>query len=125
MKFSYFIVSVWLLAFTCSAAEENYSGEWRRCMDTSEGVTVTILACNSAEAEHQERRLNINYQSYLAGMNTEAKQNFIRAQRLWLKFRDENCGAFSQEPGGTLAAIVGSSCYLKMTAERADDFEKL
>ncbi|RRZ88191.1 lysozyme inhibitor LprI family protein [Erwinia sp. 198] len=44
---------------------------------------------------------------------------------MWVKFRDENCGAFtSQEAGGTLAAIDGSGCYLKMTAERADDFNR-
>lgn len=132
LKIPNLIASLCLLAFSCSAAsaasaaEENYSEEWRRCMDVSEGITVAILACNTVEAEKQDKLLNANYQSYLTGMNSEVKQNFIRAQRLWVKFRDENCGAFtSQEADGTLAAIVASSCYLKMTAERANDFVRL
>jgi len=94
-------------------------------MDASEGVTAAIIACNAVESDNQDRQLNANYQRYLAGMSTDVKQNFIRAQRLWVKFRDENCGAFtSQEAGGSLAAIAGSGCYLKMMAERTDDFDR-
>ncbi|RRZ88118.1 hypothetical protein [Erwinia sp. 198] len=46
-------------------------------MDASEGVIAAIIACNAVKDDYQNRRLNANYQRYLAGMSTDVKQNFM------------------------------------------------
>ena len=114
-------ISIW----TNSVFADDYSDTFNKCMDSAEGVTVSIKDCYSSEIERQDKRLNDNYKNYLTNMNSDVKRNFIDAQRLWVKFRDKNCEAFaSQEAGGTLSSVISESCYLKTTASRADDFQK-
>lgn len=114
-----------LFSFTVQAKEEAYYDSYNQCMDKAVGVTVLIRNCYADEIIFQDKRLNDNYRKFIPKMSADVKNNFIDAQRQWLKFRDSDCNAFtSQKAGGTLSAVIADSCYLKMTAQRADDFSQ-
>ncbi|MDF7659599.1 lysozyme inhibitor LprI family protein [Erwiniaceae bacterium L1_54_6] len=122
-----FIISFGALfiSFYANADSNNYSSAFHECMSKSEGVTVEMRDCYEDEVSKQDARLNSNYKKYISDLPLKVKKEFVDAQRQWIKFRDANCGAFiSEQAGGTLALLVGDSCYLKMTANRADDFTK-
>ncbi|MEN4913453.1 lysozyme inhibitor LprI family protein [Erwinia amylovora] len=92
-------------------------------MDKADGVTVSMRNCYAGEITVQDKRLNDNYKKYISGMSIDVKRNFINGQRQWVKFRGLNCSAFAlQEESGTLSSVIADSCYLKITAQRADDF---
>ena len=125
MKSIVLITLISILSTSALAKEVDYSEKFDNCMKTAEGVTVSMRACYADEIDSQDKRLNANYKAYISLMSSDIKKKFVNAQRAWVKFRDENCEAFqSQEPGGTRSLIVGDSCYLKMTAERANDFQR-
>ena len=113
-----------LLSFSGFAKSTQFSETFNRCMDAGY-VNADMANCYNAEIQRQEKRLNGNYRKYLSNLNSEVKNNFVKAQRSWIKYRDNNCDALaSQEAGGTIAALIGKSCYLQMTKERADDFQR-
>lgn len=114
-----------LFSFTVQAKEEAYSDSYNQCMDKAVWVTVLIRNCYADEIIVQDKRLNDNYRKFISTMSSDVKKNFIDAQHQWVKFRDLDCHAFaSLEAGGTLSAVIADSCYLKMTAQRADDFSQ-
>ena len=46
-------------------------------------------------------------------------------QRLWIKYRDANCGFAGSATGGTIDQVNGSGCVLDMTQTRAQELEDL
>lgn len=121
--YKYIAVTVSFLFFhTASASSENLSPTFKKCMSHSNGITVAMRDCYNDEIIKQDERLNKNYKNLLASHDGEVKKAFTEAQRSWLKYRDANCNAWiSTEVGGTLALLVGDSCFLTMTAQRADE----
>lgn len=112
------------ISFNCLAVESNYSSNFEKCMESADGITLQIRTCYADEFQRQDSRLNKNYSDYISVLPYEIKRNFIDAQRKWIRYRDANCSAFeSEEQGGTLALIVSDDCLLKMTIDRADEFE--
>ncbi|MCG8707406.1 DUF1311 domain-containing protein [Brenneria sp. 4F2] len=114
-----------LVSISSHAAQPHYTSEYNQCIDASGGITASMRKCISEETKKQDNLLNNNYKKYISSLYPETRQQFIEAQRLWVKYRDANCSAFaSEEEGGTLALIIIDSCYLDMTASRAADFAK-
>lgn len=103
------------------AESKNISPAYESCMDKSGGVTVEMHDCMNAEHALQDKRLNAAYKAALK-VAEERAGALKEAQRAWLKFRDLNCGFFGGGEG-TIAGIIGSSCVLNMTAERADELQ--
>lgn len=125
MKSSLITSLLLMLSFSGFAKNTQFSEAFNQCMDAAEYVNADMNNCYDADIERQEKRLNVNYQNYLSGLNDKVRYNFVKAQRSWIKYRDDNCDALaSQEAGGTLAALTGRSCYLQMTRDRANDFQQ-
>lgn len=101
-------------------ASEKYSAEYENCMDKSEGVTYDMIDCSNKELERQDARLNQTYKSAISVLPAEQKRKLQEAQRLWIKFRDADCGIYYSLTGGTMDMLNGSSCELSTTKERAD-----
>jgi uncharacterized protein YecT (DUF1311 family) len=128
MKFDNFlllgVLSLSLPFHAVKASDESFSPAFKKCMSNSNGITVAMRDCYNDEIIKQDARLNKNYKAFLASQDSDTKKAFVEAQRLWLKYRDANCNALmATEAGGTLALLVGESCNLKMTAQRADELE--
>lgn len=105
------------------ARDADLSREFSACMDQSNGVTATMLACMSAETRRQDARLNQAYKTVLAQLS-EARQRELRdAQRAWLKFRDANCRFYADPDGGSIATVEASDCVMSATAARARELE--
>jgi uncharacterized protein YecT (DUF1311 family) len=101
------------------------SKEFSACMDKSDGVTSNMLNCIAAETKRQDARLNKAYKEIMGQLSNERQKQLQNAQRLWIKYRDANCGFYADPDGGTSAQVSASECFMKATAERASELEGL
>lgn len=113
-----------LLTSSPLVADDFYTGRYDSCMDASGGVTVEMLNCIDEELRTQDARLNGAYKALGKSLLPERREQLLAAQRLWIKYRDANC-QFYASAGGSLAAVSGSECVLRETAERAKELEEL
>ncbi|RKG48518.1 DUF1311 domain-containing protein [Acinetobacter cumulans] len=126
MKFLIFIGFVSLLCTSVSYAEESdYSRQYSMCMERAGGVTLNMLDCFRAETKRQDARLNSAYQQTMASLTATRKKQLQDVQRLWIRYRDANCGFYADPDGGSMAGLNSSSCYLDATASRATELENL
>lgn len=58
------------------------------CIEKAESDDIALAACQSAEANRQDTRLNAAYKSLLSKQRGTAKDNLIRAERAWLDFHN-------------------------------------
>ena len=104
-------------------AEPAYSAAFGRCMDGSArdpgGADFRMADCIAAETARQDAALNAAYRSLIDEL-PEARRPVLRdAQRLWVRYRDANCGFYADPDGGTAARLAAGGCVMSMTAERA------
>jgi uncharacterized protein YecT (DUF1311 family) len=117
-----------LLVAFCSSAyatDNDDSPTYKKCMDVSGGVTVNMLDCISAEITLQDVRLNQGYKAAMAALEADRKGDLQSVQRMWIKYRDANCGFVGTLTGGTIDSLNAGSCVLQMTKTRAQELENL
>jgi uncharacterized protein YecT (DUF1311 family) len=102
-------------------AGDEYSPTFNSCVKSSQGATDALSACYSAETKAQDFRLNNNYKKATNVLASPQKQKLQDAQRLWIKFRDSDCGMYYSLTGGTIDLLNGADCELSATKKRADD----
>ena len=122
-----FAISTLLLAFCGSAyaADNHDSPAYKKCMDASEGVTVNMLDCMATEIKLQDVRLNKAYKAAMTVIEGDKTSQLQNVQRMWLKYRDANCGFVGSLTGGTIDSINAGSCVLEMTRTRGQELENL
>ena len=108
-----------------TAAEIETSPQYESCMEKSGGVTLQMRICNGKELEYQDKLLNKNYKRAMGVLDTEHKNELRKVQRLWKKYRDAQCNFLFGLTGGTLDLLIGGSCYIEMTAQRAGELEDI
>ena len=118
------------LAFFCSsdllaAAERQMTLEYSTCLKKTNGVTVEVLDCISAELKRQDVRLNENYNKLMSKLSGVRKKALVEAQRAWIKFRDADCGFYYDPEGGSSAHMASNECVLNATADRANELRSL
>lgn len=124
MRFSILPITAFVCGLSINAlAKDNYSAAYDACVEKSGGVTFDMVECSNAELSRQDSRLNRAYKSAMSVLTEERKVRLREAQRLWIKFRDADCGIYYNLSGGTMDMINGSGCELSMTQERADALE--
>ena len=101
------------------------SRQYHQCMKKSGGVTIYMRKCNGDELKRQDRRLNVNYKKAMAVLDSKHRDELKKVQKLWIKYRDARCGFLFGLTGGTLDLLAGGSCYVDMTARRADELEDI
>ena len=105
------------------------SKDFKRCMDSSRGVTPAMIECDIREKARWDDRLNVAYRAIMANRDysERAKEQMRDAQRAWIAFRDKACVAAGDitAEGGSMSRIVAAECLLRMTAQRAADLEML
>jgi len=102
---------------------KSLSAAYNDCIEKADGVTSNMHDCMDTEIKVQDKRLNLNYGKFADTLNPERRKKLVELQRLWIKYRDQKCEFLYDPDGGTFAGIVGHSCFLEMTAERADELE--
>ncbi len=95
----------------------------------TQSTTLEINACAERTLKAQDRELNDVYRSLLASLApsdkddptayAEAKKKLITAQRAWISYRDNDCGAkFSLHALGTIRTAVYLGCLAERTEQR-------
>jgi uncharacterized protein YecT (DUF1311 family) len=89
-------------------------------------TTMELNRCSQEEYEARDRLLNQTYQEVLRQLNTDYQQptreKLIKAQRLWVQFRDADCAAQeSLYDGGTVHTVVYLQCLRDLTSQRIKD----
>jgi uncharacterized protein YecT (DUF1311 family) len=105
-------------------AKQDYTAAYQKCIDVAQ-TTASISSCNNDEIARQDKRLNQAYKKAIAGLQAPNQARLRDAQRLWVKYRDSNCGMYFKLTGGTIDVINGGSCRLSMTKDRADELDEL
>ncbi|MFT5066738.1 MAG: hypothetical protein ACI9TA_002365 [Reinekea sp.] len=105
-----------------------------QCIEEPGGYTTAGMSrCAFAEAEGWDVLLNREYQAareFARASDAIDMADFpiyavradklLVAQRAWITFRDANCASdYAVWGAGTMRQIIGASCHLQMTAERA------
>jgi uncharacterized protein YecT (DUF1311 family) len=95
--------------------------------------TQEINQCGQLEHKKSDAKLNSIYQAALKNIESqvddeqqkkETKQGLIDAQRLWVKFRDKDCGAvYDYWKGGTVRGAMYWGCMISRTESRIKDLE--
>ena len=99
------------------------SRQYGACMDRFSSSTNDMVRCIAGETKRQDTRLNEAYQAAMALQAPERKKQLQAAQRLWIQFRDANCGFYMDPQGGTLARLSANDCLMTSTAQRAKELE--
>ena len=112
------------LAASAQSDETLLSKQYSACMDRFSSSTADMVGCMTAEAKRQDKRLNVAYQAALQQQQSpERKKQLQEVQRLWVQYRDANCGFYLDPQGGTLARLAGNDCVMTSTAQRAKELE--
>ena len=78
-------------------ASERYGAEYQTCRD---GSTYDIVTCVTKLYKKWDARLNAAYQKLLKQQeDAKSREALVRAQRSWLKYRDDNCGWYETGEG--------------------------
>ncbi|WFS25954.1 MULTISPECIES: lysozyme inhibitor LprI family protein [Rhizobium] len=91
------------------------------CLESSEGVTLDMRNCASAEYKYQDDRLNTAYRRLRTKLEKNAAARLRDEQRGWIAQRDKQCEA--DKTSGTSALIVSDDCSVTATARRAAELE--
>lgn len=123
---NFFLIILAITVTQAAFAEEvELSKGFATCMDKSEGVTTSMLDCIAAETKAQDARLNKAYKELITQLTAKRKKQLQDAQRLWISYRDANCGFYADPDGGTMATVSAADCVMSMTAKRAIELESL
>jgi uncharacterized protein YecT (DUF1311 family) len=89
--------------------------------------TVDIVECLQKQTKVWDGRLNQAYQALTAMLKSDQSavqlDDLLRAQRLWLQYRNANCGYYGDEQG-TIRMVEGAECMRRMTQDRAIELQQ-
>ena len=123
MLFSRTILIAAMVASSASAQtqtqiEKRYTQTYSDCMDTSEGVTSSMMDCIGTEIEVQDGRLNQAYGMVMRLLPKPRKDTLRGLQRTWIKQRDAKCQRAIADEGGSIAGLIYAGCILDETIKR-------
>jgi uncharacterized protein YecT (DUF1311 family) len=86
-------------------------------------TTQDIVECTDRQTRAWDKKLNAAYQAQMQAQEGEQRTRLLNAQRLWIQYRDANCG-FYAAADGSLSRIQAADCMFKMTRGRAQELER-
>jgi len=96
-----------------------YDDAYQQCAERS---TQGIVECIAAQTEDWDQRLNAAYGALMKQQSAEQRTALRDVQRLWMRYRDANCGFYAAAEG-TISRIAAAECLRVMTASRALELE--
>jgi uncharacterized protein YecT (DUF1311 family) len=95
------------------------------------GGTPEIEYCANREFKKVDQQLNATYNKVITQLRTDHSTNpsiqsalpeLIKAQRIWVTFRDAECGAhYTYYIDGTIRGLMFISCKTQLTEQREKD----
>jgi uncharacterized protein YecT (DUF1311 family) len=111
------------ISFSASAQDNQFTKQFSNCIKKSGGIASAMLDCIAAETKIQDARLNNAYKQLMGSLRSDRKKKLLAAQRLWIQYRDANCGFYADPEGGTSATVSSNDCFLRATASRAQELQ--
>ena len=117
------IVAVAVLASipALRAEAEMFGPGFQPCGDKTS--TLAVVECVQAKTKVADQRLNAAYQALQARIDAAQRQPLLAAQRLWVQYRDANCGFYAVQDG-SIRQVQAAECIRSMTEDRARELEK-
>jgi uncharacterized protein YecT (DUF1311 family) len=103
------------------AGAEMFGPGFEPCGD--QRSTVEVVDCIAGKTKTWDQRLNAAYQALQQRIDPGQREPLRAAQRLWLQYRDANCGFYGSREG-SLRRVEAAECLRAMTEERATELEK-
>src|SRR5262249_50516067 len=76
-----------------------------RCVERAAGNMPAMMECTTAEWAGWDKRLNATFKKVMDRVGKERQAQLLAAQRLWVKYRDANCGFYNDPQGGQAAHL--------------------
>jgi uncharacterized protein YecT (DUF1311 family) len=103
------------------AAAEMFGPSFQPCGDKTS--TLAIVECVQAKTNAADQRLNAAYKALQARIDVPQRQPLLAAQRLWVQYRDANCGFYGVQ-NGSIRQVQAAECIRSMTEDRARELER-
>jgi uncharacterized protein YecT (DUF1311 family) len=125
MRFTCLAAVTLILAATPALAMTYWQPD-RPSVCSQQPTTVAIMTCLEGRAKVWDGRLNQAYKALntmlQGGQNTAQWADLKKAQRLWIQYRNANCGFYGDEQG-TIRETDGAECLRRMTQDRAIELQ--
>ena len=83
-----------------------------------------VATCTRDQAKSWDDSLNAEYRDAIKRLEPERRPLLMKAQQLWVRYRDANC-AVGFSHGGTVSGYLGQKCILEMTEARSRELHWL
>ncbi len=103
------------------AKAEMFGPDYQPCGDKPS--TLAIVECVQAKTKVSDQRLNAAYKALQTRTDAAQRQPLLAAQRLWVQYRDANCGFYGAQEG-SIRQVQAAECMRSMTEDRAHELEK-
>jgi len=98
-----------------------FGPDYQPCGDRSSALD--IVECVQAKTKISDQRLNAAYKALQTRIDAAPRQPLVSAQRLWVQYRDANCGCYGAQEG-SIRQVQAAECIRSMTEDRARELEK-
>lgn len=104
------------------ASEEDFatvtSAAYQPCMDNSGAITARMRACYASESRRIDLLLNEAYRRTMARLAVADRERLRLSERRWITTRAAQCRRTAAAEQGSMALLVGDSCWLEETQRR-------
>jgi uncharacterized protein YecT (DUF1311 family) len=115
------VVSALALTAVLPAEAEMFGPGFKPCGEKT--ATLAVVECVQAKTNVADQRLNAAYKALQARIDAAQGQPLLAAQRLWVQYRDANCGFYGVQDG-SIRQVQAAECIRSMTEDRAHELEK-
>ena len=116
-----FVIPVLALMATLPVEAEMFGSGFQPCGEKTS--TLAVVECVQAKTALADQRLNAAYKALQARVDPAQRQPLLSAQRLWVQYRDANCGFYGTQDG-SIRQVQGVECMRSMTEDWARELEK-
>jgi uncharacterized protein YecT (DUF1311 family) len=116
-----FAIPVLAVMAALAAEAEMFGPGFQPCGDKTSALA--LVECVQAKTNVADQRLNAAYKALQARIDAAQRQPLLAAQRLWVQYRDANCGFYGVQDG-SIRQVQAAECIRSMTEDRARELEK-
>lgn len=112
------LVAAICFAFSIAQAESKRSTQYDKCMnsvDLGAFKNSQWASCAEQEIKRQDAILNTEYNKLKKSLSTEQKESLTKAQKAWLKFREDWCKFEEVGPSAPGGVENYNLCILDLT----------
>ena len=124
---SAFVFSSLCLGVTGAQAESKPSAQYQKCMDSVDMGAMKNsqwAACAAQELKRQDATLNAEYNKLRKALPAEQKEALTKAQKSWLKFREDWCRFEEVGPSAPGGEANYNFCVMELTNKQIDKIKE-